>query len=44
MRPALDSLANGFPYLIFYLVVVSAIYIIGLFKMEIWQRLYISAR
>jgi len=30
MRPALDSLANGFPYLIFYLVVVTAIYLIGL--------------
>jgi len=30
MLPALDSLANGFPYLIFYLLVVSAIYVIGL--------------
>ena len=29
MRPALDSLANGFPWLIFYLLVVSAIYVIG---------------
>ena len=30
MRPALDSLANGLPYLIFYLLVVTAIFIIGL--------------
>jgi putative membrane protein len=30
MRPALDSLANGFPFLIFYLVIVTAIYLIGL--------------
>lgn len=31
MRPALDSLANGFPWLIFYLLVVTAIYLVGLF-------------
>ena len=31
MRPALDSLANGFPWLIFYLIVVTAIYLAGLF-------------
>jgi len=31
MRPALDSLANGFPWLIFYLIVVTIIYIAGLF-------------
>lgn len=31
MRPALDSLANGFPWLIFYLIVVTAIYLTGLF-------------
>lgn len=31
MRPALDSLANGFPYLIFYLLVVTTIYLMGLF-------------
>jgi len=31
MRPALDSLANGFPWLIFYLLVVTAIYLAGLF-------------
>lgn len=30
MNASLDSLANGFPYLIFYLLLVSAIYIIGL--------------
>ncbi len=30
MRPALDSLANGFPYLIFYLLIVASIYVIGL--------------
>lgn len=29
MRPTLDSLANGFPYLIFYLLLVTAIFIIG---------------
>lgn len=29
MRPALDSLANGFPYLIFYLLIVTAIFLIG---------------
>jgi len=31
MTPALDSLANGFPWLIFYLLIVTAIYIAGLF-------------
>lgn len=31
MRPALDSIANGFPWLIFYLIVVTIIYIAGLF-------------
>ena len=31
MRPALDSLANGVPWLIFYLLVVTVIYLIGLF-------------
>jgi len=31
MTPALDSLANGFPWLIFYLLIVIAIYIAGLF-------------
>ena len=31
MTPALDSLANGFPWLIFYLMVVTAIYLAGLF-------------
>jgi len=31
MRPVLDSLANGFPWLIFYLLVVTSIYLIGLF-------------
>ena len=30
MRPALDSLANGFPWLIFYLMVVTVIYLVGL--------------
>jgi len=30
MRPALDSLANGFPWLIFYLLIVTVIYIAGL--------------
>jgi len=30
MRPALDSIANGFPWLIFYLIVVTIIYIVGL--------------
>lgn len=29
--PALDSLANGFPWLIFYLLIVTAIYLAGLF-------------
>jgi putative membrane protein len=31
MRPVLDSLANGFPWLIFYLLVVTSIYLLGLF-------------
>ena len=31
MTPALDSLANGFPWLIFYLLIVTAIYLMGLF-------------
>lgn len=31
MTPALDSLANGFPWLIFYLIVVTLIYLAGLF-------------
>jgi len=31
MTAALDSLANGFPWLIFYLLVVTAIYLAGLF-------------
>ena len=31
MTPALDSLANGFPWLIFYLLIVTAIYLAGLF-------------
>lgn len=30
METALESLANGFPYLIFYLLLVTAIYIAGL--------------
>lgn len=30
MHPSLESLANGFPYLISYLLVVTAIYVIGL--------------
>jgi len=30
MTPALDSLASGFPYLIFYLLTLTAIYIAGL--------------
>ena len=30
MQPVLDSLAHGFPWLIFYLLTVTAIYIIGL--------------
>jgi putative membrane protein len=30
MQPALDSLANGLPILIFYLLVVTVIFIIGL--------------
>ncbi|WP_026942399.1 DUF350 domain-containing protein [Hellea balneolensis] len=31
MSPTLDSLANGFPWLIFYLLVVTVIYLAGLF-------------
>jgi len=31
MGPIIDSLASGFPWLVFYLLVVSGIYIIGLF-------------
>ena len=31
MTPALDSLASGFPWLIFYLIVVTAIYLAGLY-------------
>ena len=31
MGPVIDSLANGFPWLIFYLLVVVLVYIIGLF-------------
>ncbi len=30
MHPSLESLASGFPYLILYLLVVSAIYVVGL--------------
>lgn len=30
MHPALESLATGFPYLIFYLLLVTTIYLIGL--------------
>ena len=30
MTPALESLASGFPYLIFYLLTVTLIYILGL--------------
>jgi len=30
MHPSLESLANGFPFLIFYLLLVTAIYIVGL--------------
>lgn len=30
MLPALESLASGFPYLIFYLLTITAIYISGL--------------
>ena len=30
MHPALESLANGFPALIMYLMVVAAIYVVGL--------------
>lgn len=31
MQPSLESLANGFPYLILYLLLVTAIYVIGMF-------------
>ena len=31
MAPVFDSLANGFPWLIFYLLAVTAIFLIGLF-------------
>ncbi|MEP6342295.1 MAG: DUF350 domain-containing protein [Maricaulaceae bacterium] len=31
MGPVIDSLANGFPWLIFYLLVIALVYIIGLF-------------
>ena len=31
MTPALDSLAAGFPWLIFYLLAMTAIYLVGLF-------------
>ena len=31
MTPALDGLANGFPWLIFYLLTVTIIYLAGLF-------------
>lgn len=31
MHPSLESLANGFPYLIFYLLVVTAIFVVGLY-------------
>jgi len=31
MGPVIDSLASGFPWLIFYLIIVAAIYILGLF-------------
>jgi len=30
MAPALESLATGFPYLVFYLLTITAIYILGL--------------
>lgn len=30
MHPSLESLANGFPYLISYLALVTAIYVVGL--------------
>ena len=30
MHPSLESLANGFPYLIYYLLLVTTIYLIGL--------------
>jgi len=30
MTPALESLASGFPYLIFYLLTITVIYILGL--------------
>ena len=31
MGPVIDSLASGFPWLIFYLLVVALIYVVGLF-------------
>lgn len=31
MAPAFDSLAQGFPWLIFYLLTITAIYVVGLF-------------
>ncbi len=31
MTPVFDSLANGFPWLIFYLLIVTIIYLMGLF-------------
>ncbi|WP_427454708.1 DUF350 domain-containing protein [Litorimonas sp. WD9-15] len=31
MQPAFESLAAGFPYLIFYLVMVAVIYVAGIF-------------
>ena len=31
MTPIFDNLANGFPWLIFYLLVITAIYLVGLF-------------
>ncbi|WP_409432466.1 DUF350 domain-containing protein [Litorimonas sp. RW-G-Af-16] len=31
MQPALESLASGFPYLIFYLLTITVIFIAGLF-------------
>lgn len=31
MQPALDSLAQGFPYLVFYLLTITAIFVVGLF-------------
>ena len=52
MGPIIDSLASGFPWLIFYLLVVSAIYIIGLYiyvkltpmrELELVQNVNIAA-